>query len=168
MRHRTRLAIVLAVLAAAALAAAVAHAASAGGPAADLDLSTGGSFSTPSATYQTVVSKSFTATAGVIAVRFSAAGWVQDWTSGGTFSGHAYASLRARVLVNGSSLAPGPVVLLDNTGKIGVKKPRPSTGSFEWAGTVAGGATTVTVQVKNLHAFDNAQLNHFTLTVQHN
>ena len=64
--------------------------------------------------------------------------------------------------------SPARSSLLDNTGKIGVKKPRPTTGSFEWAGTVAGGATTVTVQVKNLHAFDNAQLNHFTLTVQHN
>jgi hypothetical protein len=167
MRHRKRIAIG-AVVVVLAVATAVARAGVTGGAAPNVEFKTGGAFSTPSANYVTVTTSSFTGGAGVIAVQFSAAGWVQDWKSGGVFAGNDYASLRARVLVNGTSLAPGSVVLLDNTGKIGIKTPRPTTASFEWAGAIGAGPTTVTVQVANLHAFDNAQLNHFTLTVQHN
>jgi len=168
MRHRKRIAIGAVVVVALAVATAVARAGVTGGPAPNVDFKTGGAFSTPSGSYVTVATSSFTAGAGVIAVQFSAAGWVQDWTSGGVFAGQNYAALRARVTVNGTPLTPGAVVLLDNTGKIGIKAPRPTTGSFEWAGVVGAGATIVRVQVANLHTFDNAQLNHFTLTVQHN
>ena len=168
MRHKKRIAIGVVLVVALAVATAVARAGVTGGPAPNVDFKTGGAFSTPSGSYVTVTTSSFTAGAGVIAVQFSAAGWVQDWNSGGVFAGHDYAALRARVLVNGAPLSPGSVVLFDNTGKIGIKVPRPTTASFEWAGVVGAGATIVTVQVANLHAFDNAQLNHFTLTVQHN
>jgi hypothetical protein len=168
MRHRKRIAIGVLVVVALAIATAVARAGVTGGAAPNVEFKTGGAFSTPSGTYVPVTTSSFVGGGGVIAVRFSAAGWVQDWKSGGVFAGQNYAALRARVLVNGVSLAPGGVVLLDNTGKIGIKAPRATAGSFEWAGVVGAGPTDVTVQVANLHAFDNAQLNHFTLTVQHN
>jgi hypothetical protein len=168
MRHRKRIVIGAVVIVALVVATGVARAGVTGGAAPDVEFKTGGAFSTPSGGYVTVTSSAFTGGGGVIAVQFSAAGWVQDWKSGGVFAGKDYAALRARVLVNGTPLAPGAVVLFDNTGKIGIKPPRPTSASFEWAGVVGAGATTVTVQVANLHAFDNAQLNHFTLTVQHN
>jgi hypothetical protein len=168
MRHRKRIALGAVVVVGLAVVTGVARAGVSGGPAPDVEFKTGGAFSTPSGSYVTVTTSSFAAGGGVIAVQFSAAGWVQDWKSGGVFAGKDYAALRARVLVNGTPLGPGSVVLFDNTGKIGIKPPRPTSASFEWAGIVGAGATTVTVQVANLHAFDNAQLNHFTLTVQHN
>jgi hypothetical protein len=168
MRHKKRIAIGAVVVVALAVATAVARAGVTGGAAPNVEFKTGGAFSTPSGGYVTAATSAFTGGGGVIAVQFSAAGWVQDWKSGGVFAGHDYAALRARVLVNGTPLAPGSVVLLDNTGKIGIKAPRPTAASFEWAGVIGAGATTVTVQVANLHAFDNAQLNHFTVTVQHN
>lgn len=168
MRLNKRAAICAVVIVSLAVATAVARAGVSGGAAPDVEFKTGSAFSTPSANFVTVTTSTFTANSGVITVHFSAAGWVQDWRSGGVFAGKDYASLRARVLVNGTPLAPGSAVILDNTGKIAVQPPRPTAGSFEWAGLLnATGVTTVTVQVANLHAFDNAQLSHFTLTVQH-
>ena len=146
MRHRKRIAVGAVVVVALAVVTGVARAGVSGGPAPDVDFKTGGAFSTPSGSYVTVTSSSFTDGGGVIAVQFSAAGWVQDWKSGGVFAGKDYASLRARVLVNGTPLGPGAVVLFDNTGKIGIQAPRPTSASFEWAGVVGAGATTVTVQ----------------------
>jgi hypothetical protein len=62
----------------------------------------------------------------------------------------------------------GPVVrFFDNTGKVGVQKPRPTTTSYEWAKHVTAGAQNIRIQFKNLHTFDDANLNRFTLTAHY-
>ena len=69
---------------------------------------------------------------GPMLIRFSATGYEQDFNSGGGFAGHKYAAMFVRVLVNGSQVGPA-VRFFDNTGKVGVQKPRPTTTSYEWA-----------------------------------
>jgi hypothetical protein len=102
---------------------------------------------------------------GPMLIRFSATGYEQDFNSGGGFAGHKYAAMFVRVLVNGSQVGPA-VRLFDNTGKVGVQKPRPTTTSYEWAVNTTPGSKTVRVQFKNLNTFDNATILHSTLTVQ--
>ena len=103
--------------------------------------------------------------AGPMLVRFSATGYEQDFNSGGGFAGHKYAAMLVRVLVGGSQAGPA-VRFFDNTGKIGVQKPRPTTTSYEWAVNTTSGSKTVRVQFRNLHTFDSATILHSTLTVQ--
>ena len=102
---------------------------------------------------------------GPMLIRFSATGYEQDFNSGGGFAGHKYAAMFVRVLVNGSQVGPA-VRFFDNTGKIGVQKPRPTTTSYEWAVNTTAGSKTVRVQFKNLNTFDSATILHSTLTVQ--
>ena len=105
--------------------------------------------------------------ASTLAIRFSAAGYEQDFNSGGSFAGKHYAAMFVRVAVDGSPV--GPVVrFFDNTGKIGVKNPRPTVSSYEWIANVSGGTHTVRVQFKNLNTFDNATILRSTLTVLNN
>src|SRR5262245_39355214 len=87
MRHRKRIVLGTIVVVALAVATAVARAGVTGGPAPDVEFKTGGAFSTPSGDYVNVTTSAFTGGGGVIAVQFSAAGWVQDWKSGGVFAG---------------------------------------------------------------------------------
>jgi len=101
---------------------------------------------------------------GPMLIRFSASGYEQDFNSGGVFSGRRYAAMVVRVIVNGVQVGPA-VRFFDNTGKIGVQKPRPTTASYEWATNTTAGAKTVRVQFKNLHTFDSATLLKSTLTV---
>ena len=102
-------------------------------------------------------------TDGPLVIRFSAEGSVRDLNSGGGFSGHNYAATFVRVLVNGVQV--GPVVrFFDNTGKVGVSKPRPTTTSYEWAKHVTAGAQNIKVQFKNLHAFDDSNIDSYTLS----
>ncbi len=103
--------------------------------------------------------------AGPMLISFSANGYEQDFNSGGGFAGHKYAAMLVRVLVNGSQVGPA-VRFFDNTGKVGVQKPRPTTTSYEWAVNTTSGAKTVRVQFKNVNTFDNATILHSTLTVQ--
>jgi hypothetical protein len=127
---------------------------------------TGSNVSTPSGSFIDVpgASRSVVVTAdGPLVIRFSAEGSVRDLNSGGGFSGHKYAATLVRVLVNG--VQTGPVVrFFDNTGKIGVSKPRPTTASYEWAKHVSAGAQNIKVQFKNLNAFDDSNLDSFTLS----
>src|SRR5215211_810829 len=102
---------------------------------------------------------------GPMLIRFSATGYEQDFNSGGGFAGHKYAAMFVRVLVNGSQVGPA-VRFFDNTGKVGVQKPRPTTTSYEWALNTTLGSKTVRVQFKNLNTFDSATILHSTLTVQ--
>ena len=137
------------------------------GPSDRIAFTTGSNASTPSGSFIDVpgASRSVAVTAGTpLVIRFSAEGSVRDLNSGGGFSGHKYAATLVRVLVNGAQV--GPVVrFFDNTGKIGVSKPRPTTASFEWAKRVtAGGTQDIQVQFKNLHAFDDSNLDSFTLS----
>jgi hypothetical protein len=88
---------------------------------------------------------------------------VRDLNGGGGFAGHKFAAMFVRVLVNGVQVGH-PVRFFDNTGKVGVAKPRPTTASFEWAKHVTAGAQNIQVQFKNLNAFDDANLDDFTLT----
>jgi hypothetical protein len=127
---------------------------------------TGANASTPSGSFLNVPGGALAVTAtadGPLVVRFSAEGSVRDLNSGGGFAGHAYAAMFVRVLVNGVQVGPA-VRLFDNTGKVGLSKPRPTTASYEWAKHVTAGAQNIQVQFKNLHAFDDANLNAFTLT----
>ena len=127
---------------------------------------TGANASTPSGGFINVpgASRSVVATAdGPLVIRFSAEGSVRDLNSGGGFSGHNYAATFVRVLVNGTQV--GPVVrFFDNTGKVGVSKPRAMAASYEWAKHVTAGAQNIQVQFKNLHAFDDSNIDSFTLT----
>ena len=127
---------------------------------------TGANASTPSGGFIDVPGAAISPNAtadGPLVIRFSAEGSVRDLNSGGGFSGHNYAAMFVRVLVNGVQV--GPVVrFFDNTGKVGVSKPRPTTASYEWAKHVTAGAQNIKVQFKNLHAFDDANLDSFTLT----
>jgi hypothetical protein len=127
---------------------------------------TGSNESTPSGSFIDVpgASRSVVVTAdGPLVIRFSAEGSVRDLSSGGAFSGHKYAATFVRVLVNG--VQTGPVVrFFDNTGKVGVSKPRPTTASYEWAKHVTAGAQNIQVQFKNLNAFDDSNLDSFTLS----
>ena len=144
--------------------------ASGGGTADQVKFKTGANASTPSGSFLDVPGAAVTVTPTVgsqpLVIRFTAAGYEQDFNSGGGFAGHKYAAMLVRVLVNGSQV--GPVVrLFDNVGKVGVQKPRPTTTSYEWATTVTGGAAKqVKVQFKNLHTFDNANINSYTLSAQ--
>jgi len=127
---------------------------------------TGAHASTPSGSFINVPggATSVAATAdGPLVIRFSAEGSVRDLSSGGSFAGKKFAATFVRVLVNGVQV--GPVVrFFDNTGKVGVSSPRPTTASFEWAKHVTAGAQNIQVQFKNLHAFDDSNLDAFTLT----
>jgi hypothetical protein len=127
---------------------------------------TGANASTPSGSFINVPggSRSVTTTAdGPLVIRFSAERSVRDLDSGGNFAGHKFAATFVRVLVN--SVQVGPVVrFFDNTGKIGVSKPRPTTSSYEWAKHVTAGAQNIQVQFKNLNAFDDSNLDSFTLS----
>jgi len=127
---------------------------------------TGANASTPSGNFIDVPGGATTAAVsadGPLVIRFSAEGSVRDLSSGGGFAGHKYAAMFVRVLVN--DVQVGPVVrFFDNTGKVGVSKPRPATASYEWAKHVTAGAQNIQVQFKNLHAFDDSNLNSFTLT----
>ena len=164
-RRQIAVAVTCSVLVAAGLiGAAVARS---GGAAGSVEFKTGGAFSTPTGTFLPLTTDTFASGAGPIVVRLSAVGYVQDTNSGGGFVGKSYAALRVRVLVNGALLPPGVITLMDNTGKISISAPRPVAASYEWAGNAAGGATTVRVEVANLHTFDNTQINHWTLSIQH-
>jgi len=127
---------------------------------------TGANASTPSGGFIDVpgASRTVTATAnGPLVIRFSAEGSVRDLNSGGGFSGHNYAATFVRVMVNGAQV--GPVVrFFDNTGKVGVSKPRAMATSYEWAKHVTAGAQNIKVQFKNLHAFDDSNIDSFTLS----
>jgi hypothetical protein len=143
-----------------------------GGPAANLDFVTGGRVDTPSASFQPVIAKSFEAQRGVLVVRFSAEGCVQDTNAQAQFVGRAYAAIKVRVLLNGVPLAPGAVTLMDNAGKIGercgLEGTRASAASFEWGGLVTtAGQQTVEVQFRNIRVFDSATLLRSTLAIHH-
>jgi hypothetical protein len=139
------------------------------GTAAQVEFKTGGAISTPSGTFLTIVTDSFTANPGPIVVRFSAVGDEQDWNAAPAFVGRHYAAMRVRVLLNGSALAPGASTFIDNRGLRSARTPRPIAAGYEWAGMIgSGGAQTVRVQLANLHTFDMANLNHWTLVIQHN
>ena len=130
---------------------------------------TGANASTPSGSFIDVPGAATTVTASVdgpLVVRFSAAGSVRDLNSGGAFAGHDFAAMSVRVLVNGVQVGPA-VRFFDNTGKVGVRKPRPTTASYEWAKHVTAGPQDVQVQFKNLHAFDDANIDGFTLTAHY-
>jgi len=167
MSKKSRL---IAVIAAAALAAGIlvvsAIGASDVGTSDTIAFKTGANASTPSGSFIDVPGAAISPNAtadGPLVIRFSAEGSVRDLNSGGSFSGHNYAAMVVRVLVNGVQV--GPVVrFFDNTGKVGVSKPRPATTSYEWGKHVTAGVQNIKVQFKNLHAFDDANLDSFTLT----
>jgi hypothetical protein len=145
---------------------------SGGGPAVNLDFVTEGRIDTPSATFQPVIAKSFESQRGVLVVRFSAEGCVQDTNAQAQFVGKAYAAIKVRVLLNGVPLAPGTVTLIDNAGKIGepcgLQGTRASAASFEWGGlATTAGQQTVEVQFRNIRAWDSATLLRSTLAIQH-
>jgi hypothetical protein len=163
----------IAVLALVALVASVlvvgAIGASGGGTADQVKFRTGGRVDTPSGTFVPNTGLTVTPAGGPqpLVIRYSATGYEQDFNSGGSFAGKKFAAMLVRVLVNGSQVGPA-VRFFDNTGKVGVQKPRPTTTSYEWATTVAGGgATQIRVQFRNLHTFDNATILRSTLTAQY-
>ena len=130
---------------------------------------TGANASTPSGSFINVPGGSLSVSptsAGPLVIRLSAEGSVRDLNSGGGFSGHNYAAMFVRVLVNGSQV--GPVVrFFDNTGKVGVSSPRATTTSYEWAKHVTAGVQNIKVQFKNLHTFDDANIVAYTLSAQY-
>jgi len=168
MARKSRLIAVVAPLALVATVFAVtAIGASDSGTSDKIAFKTGANASTPSGSFINVPGGSLSVSptsAGPLVIRLSAEGSVRDLNSGGGFSGHNYAAMFVRVLVNGRQV--GPVVrFFDNTGKVGVSKPRPTTASYEWAKHVTGaGAQNIQVQFKNRNAFDDANLDSFTLT----
>src|SRR5262245_6473540 len=168
MSRKSKLIAVLAPLALVAAAFTVAAIGASGNGTSDkIAFKTGANASTPSGGFINVPGGSLSVSptsAGPLVIRFSAEGSVRDLNSGGGFAGHKFAAIFVRVLVNGTQV--GPVVrFFDNTGKVGVSKPRPTTASYEWAKNVAGaGAQNIQVQFKNLHAFDDSNLDSFTLT----
>lgn len=169
MSKRSKLIAVFAVLSLVASAVVVgAIGATGGGTADQVKFKTGANASTPSGSFIDVpgASLSVTPAAGPLVIRFSASGTDQDFNSGGGFAGHKYAAMFVRVLVNGSQVGPA-VRFFDNTGKVGVQKPRPTTTSYEWAKTVSGGPQNVKVQFKNLNTFDNANIKAYTLSAQY-
>ena len=169
MSKRSKLIAVFAVLSLVASVVVVgAIGATGGGTADQVKFKTGANASTPSGSFIDVpgASLSVTPAAGPLVIRFSASGTDQDFNSGGGFAGHKYAAMFVRVLVNGSQVGPA-VRFFDNTGKVGVQKPRPTTTSYEWAKTVSGGPQNVKVQFKNLNTFDNANINAYTLSAQY-
>jgi hypothetical protein len=169
MSRKSKLLAVFAVLALAAAVVVVgAIGASGGGTIDSVKFKTGANASTPSGSFLDVpgASVSVTAAPGPLVIRFSATGTDQDFNSGGGFAGHKYAAMVVRVIVNGSQVGPA-VRFFDNAGKVGVQKPRPTTASYEWAKTVTGGVQNVKVQFKNLHTFDNANIDAYTLSAQY-
>ena len=169
MSKRSKLIAVFAVLSLVASVVVVGAIGATGGGTADkVKFKTGANASTPSGSFIDVpgASLSVTPAAGPLVIRFSASGTDQDFNSGGGFAGHKYAAMFVRVLVNGSQVGPA-VRFFDNTGKVGVQKPRPTTTSYEWAKTVSGGPQNVKVQFKNLNTFDNANINAYTLSAQY-
>jgi hypothetical protein len=168
MLRRPRLLAVLAVtlIAGGALAYA-ALGASGQGSVGSASFATGGRVDTPSGTFLNVRAPvAVTSVAGPLLVRFSATGYEQDFNRGGSFVGKRYAAMNVRVLVDGVQVGPA-VRFFDNTGKIGVQKPRPTTTSYEWARHVGAGNHSVTVQFKNRTTWDSATILASTLAVQH-
>jgi hypothetical protein len=166
----TRKSKLIAVFAAAAVVAGVvvvgAIGASDAGTSDKIAFKTGANASTPSGGFIDVPGAAISPNAtadGPLVIRFSAEGSVRDLSSGGGFSGHNYAATLVRVLVNGVQVGPA-VRFFDNTGKVGVSKPRPTTTSYEWAKHVTAGAQNIKVQFKNLHAFDDSNINGYTLS----
>jgi hypothetical protein len=168
MRGRRALAAAAAVVAIAAAGGIAVANTSGGGPAAQVEFKTGGAISTPSGTFLTIVSDSFSANPGPVLVRFSAVGSEQDWNRAPAFVGRHYAAMRVRVRLDGAGLAPGASAFIDNRGVRADRVPRPIAAGYEWAGTIASGGThTVRIQLANLHTFDMATINHWTLVIQH-
>jgi hypothetical protein len=142
----------------------------AGGGASDqVKFKTGAHVSTPSGGFIDMPGANMSVAAsvdGALIISFSAEGSVRDLNSGGGFAGKNYAAMIVRVLVNGVQVGPA-VRFFDNTGKVGVSNPRPTTTSYEWAKQVTAGAQNVKMQFKNLHAFDDANIDAYTLTTQY-
>jgi hypothetical protein len=160
----------LAIAIVAAAVAVVGAIAASGNDIADhVNYKTSGRVDTPSSTFLNTNS-AITVTPPVtstLAIRFSATGYEQDFNMGGSFVGKRYAAMFVRVTVDGSQVGPA-VRFFDNTGKVGVRTPRPTASSYEWATQVAGGSHDVRVQFRNLHTWDSATLLKSTLTVLDN
>jgi hypothetical protein len=166
--RRRVIGVAAAVMVIVALTVGVAAATTSGAPAGSVDFSTGGRVDTPSGTFVTLTTQTVTAAPGPIVVRFSGEGYVQDFNSQAAFVGRSYAAMRVRVLLNGVPMSPGRVNFIDNSGKIAVRRPRPTAASFEWAGTVAtAGNQEVMVQFRNRRVFDSATLLRWALVIQH-
>jgi hypothetical protein len=165
-RKRTLLAALAIIVLAAGAVAVGAIAASGNGIADHLSYQTRGRVDTPSSTFINTGS-AVTVTPGapsLLAIRFLANGYEQDFNQGGAFVGKNFAAMLVRVTVDGSPV--GRVVrFFDNTGKLGVRKPRPTVSSYEWVGNVTAGSHTVRVQFRNLHTWDSATILSSTLTV---
>jgi len=124
---------------------------------------------TPSGTYLPITRATFrTPVEGPMTVRFSGAAHASDWTGpDARFVGRSYAALLVRVLLDGAPLAPGAVVLGDNTGKISVNAARPKAASFEWARQVPAGNHRVEVQFRNRRTWDIGGITRWSLVIQH-
>ena len=170
MRGKSKLIAVLVPLALGAAVFAVGAIGASGDDIADhVNWKTSGRIATPSSTFINTNS-AVTVTPPVpstLAIRFSATGYEQDFSSGGSFVGTHYAAMLVRVTLDGSPVGSA-VRFFDNTGKIGVKTPRPTVSSYEWIANVSTGTHTVRVQFKNLNTFDNATILRSTLTVVNN
>jgi hypothetical protein len=169
MRQRRLLGAAVAIVAVAAAGGIAIAGTSGGGTAAQVEFKTGGAISTPSGVFLTIATDSFSANPGPITVRFSAVGSEQDWNRAPAFVGRHYAAMRVRVLLDGAGLAPGASAFIDNRGVRADRTPRPISAGYEWAGMIGtGGTHTVRIQLANLHTFDMATINHWTLVIQHN
>ena len=102
---------------------------------------------------------------GPLVIRFSAEGSVRDLNSGGGFSGHNYAAMFVRVLVNGASGGAGGAVLRQH--RQGRRVEAAADDDVLRMGEARHwrrAPRTFKLQFKNLHAFDDANLDSFTLT----
>ncbi len=167
MSKRSKLIAVFAVLSLVASVVVVGAIGATGGGAVDhVRWATKGRVDTPSGTFLNTGSAVTVtpSTPSTLAIRFSATGYEQDFNSGGSFSGKRYAAMLIRVTVDGNPVGPG-VRFFDNTGKVGVQKPRPTVASYEWIANVSAASHTVRVQFRNLNTFDSATILNSTLTV---
>jgi hypothetical protein len=170
MLTKRKLAGVLAVALAAAAVAVVGAIAASGNNIADhVNFKTSQRVDTPSSTFLNTNSRVIVTppTASLLAIRFSATGYEQDFNMGGAFVGRKYAAMLVRVTVDGTPVGPA-VRFFDNTGKVGVRTPRPTVSSYEWVANVTGGTHDVRVQFRNLHTWDSATILKSTLTVLDN
>jgi hypothetical protein len=128
-------------------------------------VSDGGPIDTPSSQWQLVGEVPVVDALGhTFTVRFSGAGFAQDYGSGGVFKGKKYAALKVKVMAGAGNL--GTVTFADNRGVIGSESPKPMINAGEWA-TGAGGDFNVAVYMKSLNQNDLVGFKYWNLTVNY-
>ena len=102
--------------------------------------------------------------AGSLSVRFSGAGFAQDYGTGGVFKGEKYAALKVKVMFGEGNA--GAVTFADNRGVIKSESPKPMMNTGEW-GTGSPSSYDVGVYMKSMNENDLVGFKYWNLTLNY-